>query len=227
MSLSSFLFHCAMCWWGRSEWEDAGVQGGKHLRKLTRYRVLSKKRSAGFSAMADLVSACSLAFLDGPTGLHLTFTVTLHRKREVKTGGGAVITDIPMQWVTWEKGTVQVYSGDSVCFSYSRILKGKKKNLWVGDGGCGALTGFAEIEAGLKERVGAGILEAGRVLCLVFLALVSPYVCALTCLLPWIPVIPTELMEIRILVNKHLVWIGACNLILLWYFCFFRSSLYW
>lgn len=76
------------------------MQGGKHLRKLTRYRVLSKKRSAGFSAMADLVSACSLAFLDGPTGLHLTFTVTLHRKREVKTGGGAVITDIPMQWVT-------------------------------------------------------------------------------------------------------------------------------
>lgn len=129
MSLSSFLFHCAMCWWGRSEWEDAGVQGGKHLRKLTRYRVLSKKRSAGFSAMADLISACSLAFLDGPTGLHLTFTVTLHRKREVKTGGGAVITDIPMQWVTWEKGTVQVYSGDSVCFSYSRILKGKKKSL--------------------------------------------------------------------------------------------------
>lgn len=133
MSLSSFLFRCAMCWWGRSEWEDAGVQGGKHLRKLTRYCVLSKKCSAGFSAMADLVSACSLAFLDGPTGLHLMFTVTLCRRREIKTGGEAVITDIPMQWVTWEKGTIEVYSGDSMCFSYSRILKGKK-SLWVGDG---------------------------------------------------------------------------------------------
>lgn len=193
MSLSSFLFRCAMCWWGRSEWEDAGVQGGKHLRKLTRYCVLSKKCSAGFSAMADPVSACSLAFLDGPTGLHLTFTVTLCRRREIKRGGEAVITDIRVQWVTWEKGTIEVYSGDSV-FLLFKDPKGKKKVFEWGMVFCGALTGFAEIEAGLKERVGAGTLKAGRVLCLVFLALVSPSVRTLTCLLPWIPVIPTELI---------------------------------
>lgn len=92
-----------------------GVDGGKHLRKLTRYRVLSKNSSAGFSATADLVSVCSLAFLDGPTGLRLTFTVTLPRKKEIKMGGEVVITDIPMQWVTREKGTVQIYSGYGMC----------------------------------------------------------------------------------------------------------------
>lgn len=47
---------------------------------------------AGFCAMGDLVSVCSLAFLDGPTVLHLKFTVALHlmeaerekSKREVR-----------------------------------------------------------------------------------------------------------------------------------------------
>lgn len=84
---------------GPSELKDAGVRGGKHLRKLTRNCVLSEC-SADFSASADLISVCSLAFLDGPTGLHLMFTVTLHRKKEIKMGGEVVITDISTQWVT-------------------------------------------------------------------------------------------------------------------------------
>lgn len=62
-----------------------------------------------------LVSVCSLVFPDGPTGLHLTFSVTLHREKEIKMGGEVVITDIPVQWVTREKGTVQIYSGDRMC----------------------------------------------------------------------------------------------------------------
>lgn len=58
------------------------MQGGKHLRKLARYCVLSKNCPAGFCAMGDLVSVCGLAFLDGPTGLHLKFTVILHLWRQ-------------------------------------------------------------------------------------------------------------------------------------------------
>lgn len=58
------------------------MQGGKHLRKLPRRCVLSKNCSAGFCATGDLVSACSLAFLDGPTGLYLKFTVALHLQRQ-------------------------------------------------------------------------------------------------------------------------------------------------
>lgn len=91
------------------------MHGGMHLRKLTRYHVLCKNSFAGFSATADLVSVCSLAFLDGPTGLHLTFIVALRRKKEIKMGGEVVITDISTQGVTGEKGTVQIYRGDSVC----------------------------------------------------------------------------------------------------------------
>lgn len=164
--------------WVRGCWSH----GGKHLRKLTRYCVLSEECSAGFSATADLVSVCSLAFLDGPTGLRLTFTVTLLRKREIKTGGEAVITGIS-PWVTWEKGTVQVYGGDRMCSLIQGSQREKKINLWVRDDVLWSSNRLCRDWVGLKEIVGAGTLKAGRVLCLLFLALVSPSVPMLTCLL--------------------------------------------
>lgn len=95
---------------------------------------MSKNCPGGFCATGDLVSVCSFAFLDGLAGLHLKLTVTLHlgRQRDIKTGGEAVIADIPMQSVSGEKGTVQVFSEDSMC-SYSRILE---KKIFASGGWC-------------------------------------------------------------------------------------------
>ena len=61
----------------------------------------------------------------------------------------------------------------------------REKNLWVGDGVLWNANRLCRDWAGLKERVGAGTVKAGRFLHLVFLALVSPSVRTLTCLLPW------------------------------------------
>lgn len=132
MSLSSFLFRCTMCWWGRSELKDAGVHGGKHLRKLTRNSVLSKC-SADFSASADLASVSSLSFLDGPTGLHLMFNCYSSQKEGNQNGRwGCHCRHLHAMGYMRERHSSGLQWGWFV-FSYSRILKGEKNFFWVED----------------------------------------------------------------------------------------------
>lgn len=81
MSLSSFLFRCAMRWqgWMSERMLECGEGSTWESWPDT---VLSKNYPSGFCAMGDVVSVCSLAFLDGPTGLCLKFTVVLHLQRQ-------------------------------------------------------------------------------------------------------------------------------------------------
>lgn len=143
MSLPSFLFCCMGRRGGWSEWEDAGLREGKHLRKLAKYWVSSKNCHAAFCAMGDLVSGCSLAFLDPQMSciwsLLLFFTYG-DKKREIKPGGEAVDTDIPMRLVAGEKGTVQVFQRGQYVFLFKdprgEDKKKKIKKIFVSTGWC-------------------------------------------------------------------------------------------
>lgn len=132
---------------------------------------------------------CSLVFLDGPTGLHWKFTVSLHlwrqKERNQTSRRGSYhrhphavgdrreghSSDLPVR-------TVRV-----LLFKDSR--GGEIKNLWVGDGVLWSTNRLCRDWAWLKERAGAGTVKAGRFLHLIFPALLSPSIRTRMCLLPW------------------------------------------
>lgn len=104
------------------------------------------KCSAGFSAMPDLVSVRSLAFLDGPTAFDVCCYSS--RKEGNQNGRWGCHHRHPREMGYMREGHTQFRSTvGTVCVLLFKDPKGGKKKIFEwGMVFCGALTGFAEIE---------------------------------------------------------------------------------
>lgn len=153
MALSTFLFHCTL-WWG-SQSERMLEFGERSTWESCQVTVLSKSCPPGSCATGDLVSLCSLVFLDGATGLKLLLIFTSGvRKGEIKMGDEAVST----------AGCRRKEHGSGLPVRTVCVLLFKdpseKNSLWVGDGVLWSSNRLCRDRAGPRERVEAGTVKA-------------------------------------------------------------------